>query len=159
MKEVRGNTVVCRIRDPSFLLPLAECGYSPGQVNQIERICRCPGGLTLITGETNSGKSTTLASLMAAIPPTERTMEVADPVEVLMPHVAHIQIEHYGEGAVEQRRRCRRAWFGRTRQSRARRDPRRGTAGVRPETGLQGRGLSTFTRRACGARSRLKTSG
>ena len=103
MKEVRGNTVVCRIRDPLFTLPLVECGYSAGQVNQIERICRCPGGLMLITGETNSGKSTTLASLMAAMPRTERTMEVADPVEVHMPHVAHIQIEHYGEGAAEQR--------------------------------------------------------
>lgn len=103
MKEVRGNAVVCRIRDPFFLLPLADCGYSAAQVNQIERICRCPGGLVLITGETNSGKSTTLASLMAAMPPTERTMEVADPVEVHMPHVAHIEVEHYGEGAAEQR--------------------------------------------------------
>ncbi len=102
MKEVRGNSVVCRVRDPSFVLPLAESGYDPRQVRQIERMCRAPGGLILLTGETNSGKSTTLASLMAALPATQKVIEVADPVEVLMDHVSHVEIEHYGEGA-EQR--------------------------------------------------------
>ena len=102
MKEVRGNSVVCRVRDPSFVLPLEESGYSPAQVRQISRMCRAPGGLILITGETNSGKSTTLASLMAAMPATQKVIEVADPVEVVMDHVSHVEIEHYGEGA-EQR--------------------------------------------------------
>jgi len=102
MKEVRGNSVVCRVRDPSFVLPLEESGYSPVQVRQISRMCRAPGGLILITGETNSGKSTTLASLMAAMPATQKVIEVADPVEVVMDHVSHVEIEHYGEGA-EQR--------------------------------------------------------
>ena len=102
MKEVRGNSVVCRVRDPSFVLPLEVSGYSPVQVRQISRMCRAPGGLILITGETNSGKSTTLASLMAAMPATQKVIEVADPVEVVMDHVSHVEIEHYGEGA-EQR--------------------------------------------------------
>lgn len=102
MKEVRGNSVVCRVRDPSFVLPLEESGYAPAQVRQIARMCRAPGGLILITGETNSGKSTTLASLMAAMPATQKVIEVADPVEVVMDHVSHIEIERYGEGA-EQR--------------------------------------------------------
>lgn len=99
MKEVRGNSVVCRIRDPSFVLPLVESGYSPVQVRQIERMCRAPGGLILITGETNSGKSTTLSSLIASSPRTERIIEVADPVEVEFDHVSHVEIEHYGEAA------------------------------------------------------------
>ena len=102
MKEVRGNSVVCRVRDPSFVLPLGDSGYAPAQVRQITRMCRAPGGLILITGETNSGKSTTLASLMAALPTTQKVIEVADPVEVVMDHVSHVEIEHYGED-VEQR--------------------------------------------------------
>lgn len=102
MKEVRGNSVVCRVRDPSFVLPLEDSGYAPVQVRQIARMCRAPGGLILITGETNSGKSTTLASLMSALPTTQKVIEVADPVEVVMDHVSHVEIEHYGEGA-EQR--------------------------------------------------------
>ena len=101
MKEVRGNSVVCRIRDPSFVLPLEDSGYAPEQVRQIQRMCRAPGGLILITGETNSGKSTTLGSLMAAMPPTQKIIEVADPVEVLMEHVTHVEIQHYGEDAAE----------------------------------------------------------
>ena len=104
MKEVRGNSVVCRVRDPSFVLPLGKSGYAPVQVRQIERMCRAPGGLILVTGETNSGKSTTLASLMAAMPVTQKVIEVADPVEVVMNHVTHVEIEHYGDGA-EQRLR------------------------------------------------------
>ena len=104
MKEVRGNSVVCRVRDPSFVLPLGKSGYAPVQVRQIERMCRAPGGLILITGETNSGKSTTLASLMAAMPATQKVIEVADPVEVVMNHVTHVEIEHYGDDA-EQRLR------------------------------------------------------
>ena len=44
MKEVRGNSVVCRVRDPSFVLPLGDSGYSPVQVRQISRMCRAPGG-------------------------------------------------------------------------------------------------------------------
>ena len=99
MKEARGNSVVCRIRDPSFVLPLEASGYAPTQVRQIERMCRAPGGLILITGETNSGKSTTLASLMAEMPRWQKIIELADPVEVLMEHVTHIEIEHYGEEA------------------------------------------------------------
>ena len=102
MKEVRGNSIVCRVRDPSFVLPLDESGYAPVQVRQIRRMCRAPGGLILVTGETNSGKSTTLASLMAAMPTTQKVIEVADPVEVVMDHVSHVEIERYGEGA-EQR--------------------------------------------------------
>lgn len=99
MKEVRGNSVVCRIRDPSFVLPLEESGYASEQVRQIERMCRAPGGLILVTGETNSGKSTTLGSLMAAMPRWQKIIEVADPVEVLMDHVTHVEIQHYGEDA------------------------------------------------------------
>ena len=99
MKEVRGNSVVCRVLDPSFVLPLAEAGYTPEQVSQIERICRCPGGLVLISGETNSGKSTTLAGLMKEMPATEKIIEIGDPIERVMDHVTHVEVPRYGDEA------------------------------------------------------------
>ena len=102
MKDVRGNSVVCRVRDPSFVLSLEDSGYSDDQVEDIRRMCAAPGGLILITGETNSGKSTTLASLMASLPASQKVIEVADPVEVEMAHVTHVEINHYHEDAEEQ---------------------------------------------------------
>lgn len=99
LRDVRGNSVVCRIRDPGFVPELAACGYAAGQVRHIERILAAPGGLVLITGETNSGKSTTLAALMAAAPATQKIIEVADPVEVEFPHVTHVEIDHYHQDA------------------------------------------------------------
>jgi len=101
VKEVRGNSVVCRVLDPEFILPLREAGYTPGQVNQIERICRSPGGLVMISGETNSGKSTTLAGLMADLPRTQKIIEIADPVERVMDHVTHIEVPRYGDDVEE----------------------------------------------------------
>lgn len=101
VKEVRGNSVVCRVLDPEFIVPLRDAGYTAGQVSQIERICRSPGGLIMISGETNSGKSTTLAGLMADLPRTQKIVEIADPVERVMDHVTHIEVPRYGEN-VEQ---------------------------------------------------------
>lgn len=99
LKDVRGNSIVCRVRDPRFLLSLADSGYSPRQVEHIQRMCGAPGGLILITGETNSGKSTTQASLMAALPATQKIIEIADPCEVEFDHCTHIEINHYHEDA------------------------------------------------------------
>ena len=99
VKEIRGNAIVARIRDPAFILGLDECGYSGQQVSHIQRLCRAPGGLIVITGETNSGKSTTLAGLMAAEPAHQKMIEIADPVEVEFEHVTQIEINRYHEDA------------------------------------------------------------
>lgn len=101
LPEIRGTSTVCRIRDPSFVLPLEDCGYSEKQWRMIRRLTKLPGGLILISGETNSGKSTTLASLMQAMPTTKKIIEIADPVEVVMPHVTHIELNHQAENAEE----------------------------------------------------------
>ena len=92
--EIRGASLSCRVRDPSFVLDLETAGYSPLQKEHIQRICRTPGGLILVTGETNSGKSTTLASLMKDTPRGQRMIEIADPVEVEFDNVTHCEIDH-----------------------------------------------------------------
>ncbi len=101
MPEVRGAALSCRIRDPEYTLELKEAGYSDHQVALINRICRAPGGMILISGETNSGKSTTLASLMLTAPRGQRMIELADPCEVEFDHVTHIELDHYRDDARE----------------------------------------------------------
>lgn len=99
MRDVRGNSIVLRLRDPKFLPPLSDLGYSVDQQRQIEELQWSAGGLAVISGETNSGKSTTLTSLMAGMPDTEMIIEIADPVEIEFDHVTHVEFDHYAEAA------------------------------------------------------------
>lgn len=101
LPDIRGQSLSCRVRDPAFVLPLSEAGYSAHQRDLIRRICRAPGGLIIVSGETNSGKSTSLAGLMLDAPRRERMIEIADPVEVEMEHCTHVEIDHYRENARE----------------------------------------------------------
>ncbi len=97
VKDTRGNSLTCRIRDPHFVLPLERCGYSSRQIDHINRLCHAPGGLIVLSGETNSGKSSSLASLILREPDTRKIIEIADPVEVEFEHCTHIEINKYGE--------------------------------------------------------------
>lgn len=99
LPETRGNSVVLRIRDPSFCPPVAELGYDHVQRNLIDNLNRSAGGLAVISGETNSGKSTTLTSLMTALPDSQMIIEIADPIEIEFGHVTHVELDHYGEDA------------------------------------------------------------
>lgn len=101
VRDVVGVSVVCRVRDPSFVLPLEVAGYSERQLEHIQGIASSPGGLFLITGETNSGKSTTAASLLAALPVTKKIVAIEDPVEVWFAHVTHIEVNRYHKDAKE----------------------------------------------------------
>lgn len=99
--DVRGPHIVCRVRDPEYILPLSESGYSAHQIATIEQICSVPGGLIIISGETNSGKSTTLASFMSWLPTTQKVIEIADPVELILKGITHIELNRYHEDAAE----------------------------------------------------------
>ena len=92
---------MCRVRDPGYILPLDKSGYSDHQVSLIKRICMAPGGLILITGETNSGKSTTMAALMDSSSRNQRMIEIADPCEVEFDHCTHVELDHYRDDAGE----------------------------------------------------------
>ena len=99
MRDTRGNSIVLRLRDPKFIPPLSELGYNEIQQNQIDELQWSAGGLAVISGETNSGKSTTLTSLMAGMPDTEMIIEIADPIEIEFDHVTHVEFDHYAEAA------------------------------------------------------------
>ena len=94
-----GAGVVLRMRDPTFHLPLDNCGYSNRQIEAIKAVCQSPGGLILLTGETNSGKSSTMATLMNMLPLTTKTVEISDPVEVEFQHITQVMIQRHAEDA------------------------------------------------------------
>ena len=102
MPDIRGNSIVLRMRDPGFIPPLNDLGYSKPQQRQIDELQWSAGGYAVISGETNSGKSTTLTSLMAGMPDTEMIIEIADPIEIVFDHVTQVEFDHYAENA-EQR--------------------------------------------------------
>ena len=94
-----GVGVVLRMRDPNFYLPLNRCGYSGRQIASIKGAMESPGGLILLTGETNSGKSSTMATLMGMMPETIKAVEISDPVEVAFPHITQVAIPKHSEDA------------------------------------------------------------
>ena len=99
LPDTRGNSVVLRLREPSWIPSVDALGYDAQQLRLFREIQACPGGLSVISGETNSGKSTTLTSLMSALTEAQMVIEIADPIEMEFDHVTHIEIDHYAEDA------------------------------------------------------------
>ena len=101
LPDTRGNSIVLRLRDPNWVPPIEELGYNACHLKQLLALQMLPGGLTVISGETNSGKSTTLTSLMSGLTEAQMVIEIADPIEMEFEHVTHIEIDHYAEDADE----------------------------------------------------------
>ena len=101
LPDKRGCSVVLRLRDPNFRLTLDSLGYKPQQLQAIRDIYDAPNGLSVIGGTTNSGKSTTLTALMAAIDSMQHVIEIADPIEIEFDHITHSEINNYAEDAAE----------------------------------------------------------
>ena len=75
----RGRSAAAIRALPSEAPPLASLGLPPG----VEKLVRLPHGLVLVTGPTGSGKTTTLASLVAEINGTlsRHILTIEDPIE------------------------------------------------------------------------------
>lgn len=56
-------------------------GYAESQVRQLDRAQTSEGGAIILAGVVGSGKSTTIGSLIDAIPPTRKVVTIEDPVE------------------------------------------------------------------------------
>ncbi len=84
----RGPSVCLRLleREACACLPtLEQLGYLPEQINLIRRVMVSEGGAIVFAGTVGSGKSTTLASLIAGLPPQRKVITIEDPVEYLIP--------------------------------------------------------------------------
>jgi len=84
----QGPSVCIRLLDheaTASSLTLDGLGYLPQQVEIIERAMLSEGGAIVFAGTVGSGKSTTLACLIAGIPEYRKVITIEDPVEYLIP--------------------------------------------------------------------------
>lgn len=106
VRENRGLDVVLRIllneaRDAD-VMTLAELGYAPDQIDILENAVLRSPGLLIIAGETGSGKSTTLRTLMGYERGAgKKFYSIEDPVEYIQPHVTQIPIQRRAEAGGE----------------------------------------------------------
>src|SRR5690606_2449105 len=81
-----GPSVCLRLlrRDAVLNLPgLEQLGYLSDQCALIERVMLSEGGAVVFAGTVGSGKSTSLASLIAGLPKHRKVITIEDPVEYL----------------------------------------------------------------------------
>lgn len=105
VKENRGVDVVLRLllneAVEGDVLSLSQLGYSADQVEVLEDAVHRSPGLTIIAGETGSGKSTTLRTLMMYERDSgKKFFSIEDPVEYIQPHMTQIPIQRRAEDGV-----------------------------------------------------------
>ena len=95
MPSLHGETVALRILDQSSAhLELDALGLSELAQTRMKQAIRKPEGITLVTGPTGSGKTTTLyACLRHLMNPETKFMSVEDPVEYEISGVSQIQLK------------------------------------------------------------------
>ena len=95
----RGLKMVARLRNPMEVQDIAEAGYSQAQMRMIRDTLGCTEGMLLFCGPTNSGKSTSVTSLIASLPRSRCVVELADPIEAYLPNCTHVSLNSSGENS------------------------------------------------------------
>jgi type IV pilus assembly protein PilB len=91
---VFGENVVLRILNKASLISLEELGFAPNILRIYgEDVLAAPSGITLITGPTGSGKTTTLySSIDHCNDPTVKIITCEDPVEYVIDGISQCSI-------------------------------------------------------------------
>lgn len=91
---VFGENVVLRILNKASLIGLQELGFAPNILRMYsEDVLSAPSGITLITGPTGSGKTTTLySSIDYCNDPTVKIITCEDPVEYVIDGISQCSI-------------------------------------------------------------------
>ena len=91
---VFGENVVLRILNKASLISLQELGFAPNILRIFsEDVLAAPSGITLITGPTGSGKTTTLySSVDHCNDPTVKIITCEDPVEYIIDGISQCSI-------------------------------------------------------------------
>ena len=102
VKENRGVDVIIRVLlnevVEADILTLEQLGYSADQIRMLEDAVQRSPGLLIVAGETGSGKSTTLRTLMTYERDSgKKFYSIEDPVEYIQPHVTQIPIQRKAE--------------------------------------------------------------
>jgi general secretion pathway protein E len=79
---------------------LEQLGYTDAQQCQLRRALSGDGGLVVFAGLVGSGKSTTLAALMRAIPATRKVITLEDPVEYNIANALQCSVSGYEQEVV-----------------------------------------------------------
>ncbi|MEM8858058.1 MAG: GspE/PulE family protein [Chloroflexota bacterium] len=93
--SIHGETIVIRILQRSTeLLVLQNLGFDDASQGKLNRILTSPNGITLVTGPTGSGKTTTLYSLLNQLNDgSSKIFTVEDPVEYRLDGVTQLQVD------------------------------------------------------------------
>lgn len=88
MASDKGPSVCLRLLEKNSVanIPALESlGYLPDQIETLEHALASGGGAVVFAGTVGSGKSTTLASLIARLPADRKVITIEDPVEYTIP--------------------------------------------------------------------------
>ncbi len=90
-----GEKVVMRILDPDVIFQsIEDLGFSKRDFSVFQTFMKAPHGITLVTGPTGSGKSTTLYSALKTIATPEMNLvTVEDPVEMVYEEFNQISVQ------------------------------------------------------------------
>jgi len=93
---VTGENVVMRLLNTqTSILTFSDLGMNPELIDRIDTTLKRPHGLLLVTGPTGSGKTTTLYTAVSKMnTPDRNIMTIEDPVEVRLPLIRQIQVNH-----------------------------------------------------------------
>ncbi len=91
-----GESVVIRVLDRSVVsLDLERIGMEPQMLSNFRKLIRKPNGITLVTGPTGAGKTTTLYSALNELNEiTEKIITTEDPVEYEIDGIVQCPINH-----------------------------------------------------------------
>ena len=80
-------SVTCRLIPLGLrnTLTMETLGYLPTQIATLNRALNSDGGAVILSGVVNSGKSTTISTIMGMIPGTRKIVTLEDPVEFMIP--------------------------------------------------------------------------
>ncbi len=71
---------------------LDELGYTKKQIDIIKMAMKLPFGAIIVAGPTGSGKTTTLASCMEMVEPTQKLYSIEDPVEKVVEDATQVPV-------------------------------------------------------------------
>jgi general secretion pathway protein E len=95
MPTVHGESVAIRFLNATHQIPeLGRLGLSAHDLDTLKQQALHPHGMIIVTGPTGSGKTTTLAAVLAYLnDPTRKILSIEDPVEYQVDGVNQIQIK------------------------------------------------------------------
>ncbi len=94
MPTIHGENVVLRILDKSqALVTIDKLGYTEHNFALIDKMTKRPEGIIIVTGPTESGKTTTLYAMISHVNSLDRNiMTLEDPVEYELQLIRQAQV-------------------------------------------------------------------